>query len=797
MLNTWLRDVRLAARSLLRERGVTAVALGSLALGIAANATVFSLVQAVEFPRLIYPDASRIVFLESRNVERDLSELPISAPDALDVAAAVRTLDAPNLTGDQTSVIREASIPARRSGRQVTPAFFQVMGVAAARGRVLTSGDADAVVVSDGLWRGQLAADPDVVGKVLHLDDTACTVVGVMPERFDFDADFWVMLPRSVASAPRDDRQFTTFARLRTGASVEDADRELSEISARLAAEHPATNRGWSIFSKQLTRMHGQDSRGVFFLLQAAVAFVLLIACANIANILLARGTLRAHEMALRVSLGASRGQLLRQLLTESLLLSSAGGALGVVLTFWGVRLARVIGGFPDVIDPTVNWLVLAFAAAVSILTGVLCGIVPALRASSASPSAVLRSEGGRGETTSARGRLRGALVALQVASAVVLAATAGLMLQTFVNRERVDLGFNPTGAFRADLSLGGARYANPSALRLAVDDTLGRLRQNPGIVAAGASAFALSPGVGARQQLTLPGEADRALPPAVRLGVEAVTPEYFAAMGVPLRQGRAFSAGDAAGGTAVALVNEELARLLWPGRSPLGERVRVGSANQAGAPAFTIVGVVASVRRSAMHDFVIARVYVPYAQYPNRTLALVVRSAGNSSGSAIAIGAAVRQTDPALVVDGLRTVEEDAAQFLAPVRLITTLLASFGVAGLLLAALGVFGTMSYAVSQRQREMAVRSALGAGRSSLVWLVLRSGLSATLAGAVPGVLAAIAAGRALESFLYGVAPADPATLTAAVLFLAVISLAACARPARIAATVDPMTILRRP
>jgi putative ABC transport system permease protein len=788
------QDLKLAARSLFRDRGVTVVAVASLAIGIAANATVFSLVQAVEFPRLIYPDAFRIVFLESRNADTAISGLPVSAPDALDIAASTRTLESAALTSDRTSVVTEGGAPERRSGRQVAPAFFDAMHVAAMMGRVLAEGDGDdVVVISERFWRTRLGSERLTPGRVIHLDDRPHTVIGVMPARFDPDADFWVMLPPSTSVAPRDDRRFTLFARLRANATLDEAARELSAISARLGAEHPETNRSWIVFPTRLTRMHGQDSRGVFFLLQGAVAVVLLIACANIANILLARGSRRSHEVALCIALGASRGRLLRQLLTESVLLAAAGGAIGALLSLWGIRIARALGGFPDVIEPILNAPVLAFTAAISMLTGVICGIVPALRASGMEPIVALRADGERGTTGRTRAPLRTALVALQVASAVVLATSACLMVQTLANRYRVDLGFNPRAAVRADLILPDSRYPDDASRRSAVDATLDWITRRPDIMAAGATAWAMLPGAGAQQQLTLPG--GTSLPSPVRRSVEAVTPAYFDAVGVELRRGRRFTADDRSGFAAVAIVNDELARHLWPNRDPIGETLLIGP-QAAPAAAVTVVGVVGSVRRSAMHDFVIARVYVPFARFPAAGVTLVARARGDVRAALADLMTAVRLTDPALVLDGLRTVDEDVAQFLAPVRFITWLLAAFGITGTLLAALGVFGTMTYVVSLSEREMAVRVALGAGRRQILQLVLGSGLLVTLFGVVPGVLASIAAGRALGSFLYGVAPADPVTLTVVVVLLSVVLLAACYRPASAAASVDPMTILRR-
>jgi putative ABC transport system permease protein len=671
------------------------------------------------------------------------------------------------------------------------PGFFDVLRVRPSLGRVLSSIDGpEAIVLSDPLWRSAFAADPSIVGRPIRLDGGTVTVVGIMPPRFDPDASFWVLLPSSLSGFRRDDRQFSVFARLATGSSTEDAARELSEISRRLSAEHPATNKDWTTFPTALRRLHGRDSRGAFILLQCAVGFVLLIACANIANILLARGTRRRHEMAVRVSLGATRGRLVRTLLTESLLLSLAGGILGVGLAMWGIRFARVVGGFPDVIDPTLNTVVLGFSASLAMLTGILSGIVPALRSSSISPETVLRADG-RGSTSQSRGRLRAGLVAVQIACALVLAACGALMLRTFVNRARVDVGFDPRGAIRADLALPPDRYRDANMIRAVVENLLDHVVRNADVRAAGVSTWALPTGAGAQRTLTLPAERDTVLNPAVRRGIEAVTPGYFDALGAALSAGRPFADGDRDGAPAVAIVNDELARQLWRGRNPVGDSLRLGSVTE-NAPVVTVVGVVATIRRSHMHDIPVARVYVPFAQYPNGILTMVVRAGGNDR----ALRAAVLATDPSLLLEDVRTMEADLARFVAPIRLITWVLAGFGAVGLLLAGMGVFGTMSYTVSQRQHEMAVRSALGASRRDILGLVFRSALKITAIGTITGIAAALIATRALGAFLYGVSPGDPITLGVVVLFLTIVSLGACYHPASAAAAADPMALLRR-
>lgn len=797
MVDTLWQDVRLALRGFRRDRGVTLLALASLAIGIAANTTIFSLVHAVEFPRLIYPSAGRIIFLESNNAARSLNGMPTSAPDAADIAAAAKSLEHASLTADQSSLLNSASgdSRARVSGRRVPASFFDVMQVPAAMGRVLRADDAPGVmVVSEGVWRSELGADTSIVGRSVRLDGGLVTVVGVMPAEFDNDSDFWTPLDKSdasVAQSRRDDRQFTMFARLAPAASVADAERELNLISQRLAADHPATNRDWTTIPIPLTRMHGRDSRGAFFVLQGAVGFVLLIVCANIANLQLSRGTRRAREMALRLSLGATRGRLIRQLLTESVLLSIVGGIAGVWLSMWGIQLAKAIGGFPSVINPTLNNAVLAFTALISMATGVLFGLLPALRASHTSPDAALRSDESRGGTTS-RGRLRGALVAVQMGAAVVLAICAALMVQTFDNRQRVDLGFDPSNALRASVAFGSNDAAR---LRSTTETLITALAADPAVTAAGVSTFALPTAAGAQRVLTLQEGAEQ---PIVHRGggVEAVTPQFFAAMGVPVRAGRVFTAQDTIGAAPVAIINDKLATTLWKDRSPIGQSLRLGAIDDTAAPVVTIVGVVGSVRRSAMHDTVIARVYLPFAQYPNARLMLTVRGPGDTAATTRAIDAAVRSVDPALMAEDMKTVAADLAEFVATMRLITLLLGGFGVIGLLLAGLGVFGTMSYAIAQRERELAVRSALGASSRDILRIVFGSALTMTVAGVVPGIIGALLATRTLQSFLFGVSATDPVTFAGVALFLVGVAIAACYRPARVATSIDPIQVLRR-
>jgi predicted permease len=406
----------------------------------------------------------------------------------------------------------------------------------------------------------------------------------------------------------------------------------------------------------------------------------------------------------------------------------------------------------------------------------------------------VLRDGGARAGEGRKGSRLRSSLVVVQVAAAFLLTTGGSLMLQTVSNRQRVDLGFNPSGAWRADVVISGARYAGPGRVSATIEDIIGRLQQRPSIQAAGAIAWASSPGAGAQQAISLLASG-ASLAPAVRRNVEAVTPAYFAAAGIPLRHGRAFIAADRSGATPVAVINEELARHLWPGRSPVGDALRLGPADSA-APIVTIVGVVGTIRRSGMQDLPVARIYVPFAQSPNPSVTFAVRARSDLHAASTDLVSVVRDTDPLFVVEESRAMEDDVAQFVAPVRMIARLLAGFAAAGVLLAALGVFGTMAYVVSQREREIAVRSALGADPARLVWMVVRAGVSMAAIGIVVGLVASIGVARVLGSLLYGVAATDPLTLAGVAAVLVLATLAACYRPARAAARVDPVVLLRQ-
>lgn len=781
MLLNW----RLAWRALLRDPQLTTVAVLSLAVGLAANTTIFSLVHALEFPRLIYPRASQLVFLESDHIERGLAGMLVSVPDAQDLARATRTLSHVAWAGDQSSVLDTGSQRRRVSGRRVSETFFSTFETSAAIGRTLRPEDPPGtVVLSHQLWSAAFGGTTTLTDLTPRLDGTVVSVVGVMPEAFDADAEFWIPLAAEPTTFARDDRQFSVFARVVPEATLAQATNEVNTLSATLAAAHAQSNAGWVMRLYPLSRLHGRDSRETFYLLQAAVLGMLLIACANIANLLLARGAERRHEMALRLSLGATRAHLARQLLAEGLVLALAGGLLGIVLSLWGIRGARALGGFPDVIAPTLNVGVLAFSAALSVLTGALCAAWPAWQASATAPEEALRQGGTR--TTGGTGHGRSVLLAIQISAALVLIGLGALLLQSWRHRQALDLGLDPAGVVRASVS--GA----------STDSTLSfteALAAHPEVEAAAVSAWALPSGAGAQRAIQSTTSA-AALDPASGRTFESVSVNFFKTLRVPVRAGRVFDDTDRPGAPLVAVINETLARRISPDATPVGATLRLGEATA--DPIVTVIGVVGDVRRSVMHDSPLPRVYLPFAQHPSGSgLQLFVRARAEETPVSRLLLDTAQTVDRSLLVEDIEAASTDLARFTAGLRMTTTVLSLFGGVGLALAALGVYGTTSYVTSTRTRELAVRAALGADRGRLLRLVLRTVSQPLAVGLVAGIALSAFAVRSVEASLFGVSATDVTTMAAAVGVLILVTLLAAARPALRAANTDPMTALRQP
>ncbi len=794
-------DLQVAARTAWRRPRFAVVAVVSIALGIGANTTIFGVLAAVRFRPLPYERPERIVVVRLTNPERGADRIHPSLLEAEDLRAGVGAFRAVasfgevelNLGGDA------GQPPARLTGAAVSAGTFDLLGVRPAAGRGLVPADdapgaAPVALLSHALWDARFGADRGILGRTIRVNGIARTVVGIMPPGFRFPevASLWVPLG-SVAAPPRSraERGWETWARLAEGATPERAAAEAAALGRGLAERHPETNRGWAVRAVPLAATRGEDAVPLFLVLMAAVGAVLLIACGNLASFLLARGVARRGELAVRAALGASRPRLVRQVLAESLLLAAAGGAAGVLLSLAGTRLVRAALAaerFPFWLVLELDWRVLAFAVGATLATGLAFGILPALRLSRADARDAL-SGAGRGAVGGRRvRRLTTGLMAAETALALALLSGAGFLVGGLARIRRADPGYDYRGLLTAVVDPLEARYRDPAQRRLLADALMARLERLPGVRAASAFAFQSS------RDYDVEGSASSGAAPPASVPEYQVTPAWFRAMRIPLRAGRDFQAGDRPGAPEVAIVNEELARRLWPGQAAVGRRLRVRDSTGT-TPWLTVVGVVGNVRRNLADLETEAHVYRPAAQEPPRRLQLVVRTAGDPLALAPAVERAVRETDPDQPLTRVMTMEQQVADWLGPTRFFALALGAFAALALALASLGVYGTTAYAVAQRTRELGVRLALGSSPAALVGFVLRTHLRATLVGLAIGLAASAALAQVIVSLPFGVERAEPWIVAAAAVALASVALLATYLPARRAASTDPMLALR--
>ncbi|HKQ98110.1 MAG TPA: ABC transporter permease [Candidatus Polarisedimenticolia bacterium] len=807
MLDGLRHDFRYGLRLLLRNPGLSAAALLALALGIGANTAIFSVVDAVLLRPLPYADPDHLYALfQTRDdepndhdslSEDDVVELTESGGTTLAVAAYYTPSGGFALAG--------SGEPERVFGTSVTTAIFDVLGARPAIGRGFVAGDGVAgapgvVVLSDALWRRRFAADPSIVGKPVVVDAQPVTVVGVMPPAFRFPrnnvADLYSVL-RPVRSEARPPYYIRAIARPRAGASDGEVQAVLESAARRTRERFPDAPGGF-VFRVGPLRDELIGTVGpALYVLLGAVALVLLIATANIANLLLARATARRGEMAVRAALGASRFRLTRQLLTESLILAGAGGFLGVILAVWGTDLLVALGPqtLPRVEEIGIAPMVLLYTALITIVSGLLCGVAPAFQVGRGELTSALASSG-RGQTDTGGRRIRNVLVAGEFALAVMLLGGAGLLLRSFERLTAVDPGVRTEGVLTASLSLPQARYADGPARVAFFNRALDAVRALPGVEAA-AFSMAVPPD---RLVMTNPFTIDGRVP-ANRQALPAmphvlVTPEYFKTLDIPLTAGRSFTAADADGAPGVVIINDVFARKFFSGEDPIGHRLMLGDYDPDGAKA-TIVGVVADVKYSGLDETPRPTMYTTYAQggswWP--TMYLIVRTSLPPEAQAPAVRAAIGTLDPALPVSDLQALRTLVGQSVAEPRFRATLLGMFAAVALLLAAIGIYGILTYAVGRRTREIGLRMALGAARGDVVALVLRQGMALAGAGTLIGILGALGLSRLLSGLLFGVSPADPVTFAGVAFVMVAVAFAACWIPARRAAAVDPMVALR--
>jgi len=796
-----LQDLRFALRSLRRSPGYALAAIATLAIGIGANTAIFSAVNGVLLRPLPFAEPQRLVGVWGRHAA--IGRETASLPDFLDWRREARavedmaalTLTRYNLAGDgEPEVVR---------GALVTANLFPLLGVTAEAGRVFTAeeerGGAERVaMLSEGFWRRRFGGSPDVLGRPLLLGGTPYTVVGIAPAalRLQQEVDLWTPLTTDSTLGRRSDF-LTVIGRLRAGATLGQAQEELSTIARRLEAQYPETNAGWGVELLALQEQLVGGIRPALLVFMGAVALVLLIACANVANLMLARVTAREREVTIRAALGASRRRLVRQLLTESVVVALAGGAAGLLLAVWGVQALRALepGTIPRAEEIGIDPAALAFALGLSLLTGVLFGLLPALRVLNRDLHDGLK-EGGRGAAggTGVHGT-RGALVLAEVALAFMLLIGAALLLRSFTRLQEVDPGFNGGGILTARLSFPRNGYAEPDRRLSFAERLLERLRATPGVTSAALVSDAPLGGSAPYWSFEVAGM-EPAGPGVVQdAAVYVASPEYFETLGIPLREGRRFEPRDRPEAPPVAVISQALARRYWPDRSPLGQRITFGNPADSSTTWSTIVGVVGDVRQESLAEPAYPQVYVPYAQMPVRSIVVAARGAGDPLALLAALKGSVAELDPSLPLSAVATMDQLVTATLARPRVNAAVLGGFALVALALAAVGIYGVITYGVVQRTRELGIRMALGAGSSQLLRLVVRQGMAPVLAGIALGGLGALAGTRVLRSLLFGVGATDPLTFALVTGFLLAVSLTASYLPARRAARSDPMAALR--
>src|SRR5438067_722422 len=798
--------MRHAIRSLVDAREFTFVAIAIIAVGIGATTAVFSVVDAALLRPLPFRDSGRLFLLSRTNARRGTSDGPFSYPALVDLAARDRMLaglaafasDRFNATGEDQ--------PEQLPGLRVSASFFDVLGVPVAAGRAFVLSDDErgaphVAIVGRRYWLRRFAARPDAVGTVLTLNGAPHTIVGVLgvdlPPPFD-GADIWTTRVDELSgfTPPQIEAglgYLAAVARLAPGTPLSRAQAELDAIARGYAQAHP-TNTDADANSTLRLAPIGERTAGTarspLLMLMAAVGVVLLIACANVSNLLLVRATARAHEAAVRAALGATRWDLVRWQSGESFVLAAIGGGAGVLLAFWGVDLAAsALQTLPRASEIAVNGRALSFSCAVSLAAGVLFGIVPSSLVTRQAPADALRS-GSRGATRARRGP-RGLLVFAEVALSLVLLVGAGLLLRSFARLTRVPVGFDPRGLLTVRVSLPTSSYPDADAMRRFMAAVMPRLSRAPGVASAAAT-MALPPAITTMAPYQI-GDL-----PTTPIGDRpvgqwsAVTPDYFATLGIPVTSGRAIDERDAERSPLIVVVSEGLAKRAWPSVSPLGRKILVGRF----AAFAEVVGVAGDVKNNGLAREPLPAMYTPYAQRPWPAMQFAIRSAGpDPMALASVVREAFREVDRDLPLTRMDTMDAALADSVATERLITALLIAFACVALLMAAAGLYGVIAYSVAQRTQEIGVRMALGADAGAVLRLVVRDGLRAAAAGMIAGTAMAAAASRALRTMLFDLSPADPLTYAAVLAVFALVACAALVVPVRRALGVDPIAALR--
>ena len=809
------QDMRYGARMLLKSPGFTVVAVLTLALGIGANTAIFSVVNFVLLRPLEYANPDQLVMVWERNTKKGWNESPTSFADFVDFRDNAKSVELVAFT-DTNFNLTGGDQPERVAGLRVSANLFSLLGVNPARGRWFAPGEdkpgaGHVLILSYGLWQRSFGGNANLINQTVQLNGQSYTVIGVMPPTFKFppafsvktaseepisNADLWVPLTTDDVPLIRNIRNLKMIGRLKAGVAPQQAQAEINSIASRLAREYPDVNAGLESVVIPLHEQIVGDVREALLILLGAVVLVLLIACANIANLLLSKATARHKEIAIRTALGANRGRLLRQLLTESTLLGLLGGVFGFLVAYAGSKTLVSFGSLsiPQLTDFSFDMKVPLFALVVSLLTSLIFGLAPAIDASNPNLNEALK-EGGRSSSGGAtRARLRNALVITEVALAVVLVTASGLMLRSFVRLQGTSSGLNPHNLITLELELPDVRYHAAQQQTLFQQQLLQRVGSLPGVQNAATVDNLPFSGNAFNTSFTIEGRPTGPTTETPRAYYRVISPDYFPAIGIELHKGNQFTDRDTAEQPGVAIVNETAAQRYWPGVDPLGKRIKRGRPESKN-PWLTVIGIVSGSRQLSLKEGSQPEIYVPYLQNPGLTFTLVARTASDPRSLTGALRKEVLSADREIPAVNIKLMEELISNSVAKERFYVLLLGVFAALALILAAVGVYGVMSYSVTLRTRDIGIRMALGARPVDIFKHIVGQALLLGLIGLGVGIVLAIASTRVMSSLLYGINATDPLTLAITSLVLLAVALLASYLPARRATRVDPLVTLR--
>ncbi len=808
-METLLQDLRYGTRMLIKNPGFTFVAVITMALGIGANTALFSVVNGVMLKSLPFDKPDRLMFILETNSKfpaPGVSSSSLNYRDRKEQSQSFKLISARQpFTGNLTS----SDLPEKIQGEKVNWDYFQTLGLAPIAGRDFMQeedkpGGPPVILLSKGLWQRRFAGDPGIIGQTIPINGQSTTVVGIMPNDYRPNIEFWVPLGLVYENADRNLHNLQVIGRLADNATVEQAQTEMSTISARLAEQYPESNSGWGLAVVPFNDLVTLNIRPALMILLVAVGFVLLIACANVANLLLARAASREKEIAIRLALGAGRGRLIRQVLTESVLISLIGGSIGVLVSLWCTDALVSLNpqGIPRVGEIGVDGRVLGFALLVSVAAGVLFGFVPALQASRANLNETLK-ESGKSTAGHIRGRrIRNTLVIVQIALAFVLLVGAGLLIKSFSALQQVAVGFNRDHLLTMQIALPPALYPNDNDVIGFYKEATQRLSSLPGV--SSASAITQAPLAGGGPQFIFSVEG-RPLPTpseAPMASYRVITPDYFQTLGIPLIKGRTLSESDDRNALQAVVINQNMADIMWPGEDPIGKRMTVGVPLPNEQPDWArVIGVVGNVKHTSLTGESGMQMYQATAQTPfitlglGRSMTFVLRTQLDPASVTESARSVIAGLNPTLPLSNVKTMDTIIHETTAPFRFNMFLLGLFAAIAMILTVVGVYGVMNYAVTQRTQEIGIRMALGAQPSQVRAMVLKQGLALSSIGLAIGLAGGFAATRLMSSLLFGVSATDPMIFAAVVLILIIVALLTCYIPARKATKVDPIIALK--